>query len=387
MKRLIVWVLSISILWTSFYVRADENTPAENLSKELYAQSALLLDAENGRVLFEKNGYTQMPMASTTKIMTLIVALEYGNLDDIVTVSHYASTMPDVQLNIKEGEQYYLRDLLYSLMLESHNDSAVAIAEHIGGSVEGFAALMNEKARDIGAYCTNFVTPNGLDNEEHYTTAFDLALITRYALEKEAFIQITNTRSYSFSEVNGARSFQISNRNAFLDSYDCAIGVKTGFTGNAGYCFVGAVQKDGKTLISVVLACGWPPNKTYKWHDTKLMMDYGFENYTYQQVLTNTYQQLPKVSVLNGLNENEVGVYYTEEIGLNMAQAYESVDYIINLPAEVEAPVKKNAVIGSIDVYIGDHFYRKVNLYADRYVKRIQYSEILKEILYQYFLS
>ena len=232
---------------------------------DLYAQSAVLMDADSGRILYEKDGSAKLPMASTTKIMTLTVALESGNLDDVVEVSKLAASQPDVQLNIRTGEKYLLRDLLYSLMLESHNDVAVAVAEHIGGSVEGFADMMNQKARDIGAYNTHFVTPNGLDSDEHYTTASDLALIARYAIQNEKFIEITNTPSYSFSDIDGARSFTVNNKDAFLTQMDGAIGIKTGFTGKAGYCFVGALKRDDRTFISVVLACGWPPHKTWKW--------------------------------------------------------------------------------------------------------------------------
>ena len=228
---------------------------------KLNSLAALLMDAENNRVLYEVNGYQEMPMASTTKIMTCIIALENGNMEDVVTVSSYAAGMPDVQLNIRAGEQYYLKDLMYSLMLESHNDSAVAIAEHIGGTVEGFATMMNDKARALGCYDTNFITPNGLDAEGHYTTARDLAVISSYAIQNKEFIDITNTSSYQFKELKKGRSFIVSNKNKFLYMMDGAIGIKTGFTGKAGYCFVGALKKPDRTLISVVLGCGWPPRK------------------------------------------------------------------------------------------------------------------------------
>ena len=177
-------VLSLSLQVYAQTETAGQETPSE--LRQLYAQSVVLMDADSGRILFEKNGYEQRPMASTTKIMTLIVTLENANLDEIVTVSEYAAGMPDVQLGVRVGEQYRLEDLLYSLMLESHNDSAVAIAEHVGGSVEGFAAMMNAKARDIGCYDTYYITPNGLDAEDengvHSTTAADLARVMRYCI-------------------------------------------------------------------------------------------------------------------------------------------------------------------------------------------------------------
>lgn len=162
---------------------------------QLYARSAVLMDANNGRILFEKNGTEQLPMASTTKIMTLLITLENANPENTVTISSYASSMPEVKLHIREGEQYRLKDLCYSLMLESHNDSAVAIAEHVGGSVEAFAAMMNQKARDLGCYHTYFITPNGLDASDesgvHSTTAEDLARIMRACMKREDFLAIT----------------------------------------------------------------------------------------------------------------------------------------------------------------------------------------------------
>lgn len=177
----------------------------------LYALSAVLLDGDSGRVLYEKDGETPRANASTTKVLTCILALEKGAGEDLVTVSARAASQPDVQLNIREGEKYYLKDLLYSLMLKSHNDTAVAVAEHIGGSVEGFARMMNAKAAEIGCRDTHFVTPNGLDGEDsggsHHTTARDLALIMRYAARNREFLEITQTREYSFTDAEGKRSF------------------------------------------------------------------------------------------------------------------------------------------------------------------------------------
>ena len=258
---------------------------------QLYAQSAVLMDGDSGRVLFEKNGYEQRPMASTTKIMTLIVTLENANLDEVVTVSDYAASMPDVQLGIRAGEQFRLEDLLYSLMLESHNDSAVAVAEHVGGSVEGFAALMNAKARDIGCYDTYFITPNGLDAKDehsfHHTTAADLARIMKYCIMespvREKFLEITRTPSYTFTDCSGGTSYTCTNHNAFLKMMDGALTGKTGFTADAGYCYVGALESSGRTFIVALLACGWPNNKGYKWADTRRLMTYGMENYFYRE--------------------------------------------------------------------------------------------------------
>ena len=350
----------------------------------LHAGYALLMDASNRRVLYEKSGYEQVPMASTTKIMTLLIALENGNLEDLVTVSSYAASMPDVQLNIKKGEQYRLCDLLYSLMLESHNDSAVAIAEHIGGSVEGFAAMMNEKAKELGAYNTNFVTPNGLDAENHYTTAYDLALISSYAIENETFLQIIQTPSYSFHEQSGGKSFTVNNKDRFLTSYEGAIGIKTGFTGKAGYCFVGAVNRDDKRFVSVVLACGWPPHKTYKWKDTTNLMNYGMSQYNLKEVLAKdtAFQQIPVTDSIEGGN---VTPYAKDSVALLLRED-ETVSFDIKLPSRLQAPVKKESTVGEMTIKVNDEVYKIVPLYSREGHTKITYSYILKNVLTKYFL-
>lgn len=214
---------------------------------ELYAKSAVLMDGNSGRVLYGKNPEEIMANASTTKIMTCILALENSDLEQKVIVSDYAASMPKVHLGMQTGEEFKLQDLLYSLMLESHNDSAVAIAETVAGSVDSFAELMNEKARDIGCEHTTFLTPNGLDATKtledgttvfHSTTATDLAKIMAYCVsqspKREEFLKITGTPSYSFSDISGSRSYSCNNHNAFLSMMEGAISGKTGFTANAG---------------------------------------------------------------------------------------------------------------------------------------------------------
>ena len=276
---------------------------AEGEPEDLYARSAVLMDADTGRILFEKNGSEQMPMASTTKIMTLLVTLENADLEGTVQVSAYAASMPKVRLNLQEGETYRLKDLCYSLMLESHNDSAVAIAEHVGGSVEGFASMMNQKARDLGCYHSYFITPNGLDAEDEYgkhsITAKDLARIMRCCMQNEEFLSITRQPSWSFSSLDGSRSFTVNNKNAFLNMMEGALTGKTGFTNGAGYCYVGALEREGKRLIAVVLACGWPNNRTWKWSDTKKLMSYGIENF-HKKTVGEEKLELEPVRILDG---------------------------------------------------------------------------------------
>lgn len=259
---------------------------------ELYALSAVLMDADSGRILFGKNEEEVRPMASTTKIMTCILTLEHMEEGQTAKASKLAAGQPKVHLGMREGESFYIRDLLYSLMLESHNDSAVMIAEAIGGSVEDFAAMMNDKAKEIGCENTHFVTPNGLDGEDaagiHATTAADLARIMRYCISESPksgeFLKITGTRSYTFADADGEGNFSCTNHNAFLDMMDGAFSGKTGFTAEAGYCYVGALKQDERTFIVALLACGWPGNKSYKWKDTRKLMEYALANYEYRDV-------------------------------------------------------------------------------------------------------
>lgn len=379
---------ALNIYHITPYDRID--TVAGNVSSTdtklagLYAKYAVLMDATNRRVLFEKEADKEVPMASTTKIMTLLVVLENAYLDDVVTVSDYAATMPDVQLNMKAGEQYRLNDLLYSLMLESHNDTAVAIAEHVGGSVEEFAVMMNEKAKEIGAYHTNFVTPNGLDADGHYTTAQDLALIASYAIENESFLKIVQTQTYTFHEQTTGKSITVNNKDKFLSLYEGAIGIKTGFTGDAGYCFVGAVNRDGKKLVSVVLACGWPPNKGYKWKDTTTLMNYGVKEYDLKEIVTQgtSFQQ---ISVTDSIEGGSITPYVDESVAL-LLRKDETVDFDIKLPKVLAAPIKKNDTVGEITIYINDEKYKVLPLYSKEEKSKITYEYIFRKICRQYFL-
>ena len=361
-KKMIVCSLVICLLFSgigNILVRAEENVEAP---EQLYARSAVLMDADSGRVLFGKEEQEKRPMASTTKIMTCILALENQEEGQVVTASAYAAGRPKVKLGVKEQEQFYLRDLLYSLMLESHNDSAVVIAEGISGTVEEFAKLMNQKAGELGCQDTHFVTPNGLDDSDeggiHATTARDLATIMRYCIKqspcREEFLEITRTKNYQFSDVDGGRSFSCVNHNAFLDMMDGALTGKTGFTSDAGYCYVGALERDGRTFIVALLACGWPNNKSYKWTDTRKLMEYGIANYQYRDVWEDVV--LPDVEVKNGVEEESpyetelhmpVCVEGKEEIPL-LLRADEGVEIKTEVKDSLTAPVGKGDVVGSI---------------------------------------
>ncbi|MBO5484822.1 MAG: D-alanyl-D-alanine carboxypeptidase [Lachnospiraceae bacterium] len=351
----------------------------------LYAKAYCVMDADSGRILCSKNAEKQMPMASTTKIMTCILALEQGNLSDTVSVSSYAASMPDVQLNIREGESYLLEDLLYSLMLESHNDTAVAIAEHLGGSVEGFAELMNQKAQDLGCTNTHFVTPNGLDHEEHYTTAAELCLIASYAIQNEDFLKIIGTSSYSFKEQTGKRSFTVNNHDAFLGQYSGAIGIKTGFTGNAGYCFCGAARRDGRTLVSSVLACGWPPNKSYKWADTKKLMDFGFEGYETVSIPINQSEIIQ--SVTDG-QQGTLSVKRNKEASPSLLlTSSDRITIHQELPEKINAPVRAGDIVGYEKYAVNGTTFLEIPLTAEKNIKKIDYKYWIHQLSKLFLVS
>lgn len=371
-KKIICLFIAICIMLQPTII----NINAEPEELNLNALSAVLIDAENGRILYAKDPHEKKAMASTTKIMTCIIALEYGNLDDTVTFSAYAASMPRVRMDGKEGEQYKLKDLLYSLMLESHNDTAVAIAEHISGSVEAFAALMNEKASQLGMNNTNFVTPNGLDADGHYSTAYDMALVGAYAINNERFIEITNTASHSFSELNGKRNVTVSNKDAFLTMMDGAIGIKTGFTGQAGYCFVGALDNGEHRLVSTVLGSGWPPNKSFKWRDTQSLIKYGIENYSEKKIFEgiDTFETIP---VEDG-KESGVETYVEGEYSLLLAE-YENVACEANIRKVMYAPVKEGQNVGSLNIMIDGEKIVSFPICAKENVEKIDFLYCLKK--------
>lgn len=348
-------------------IPAKNNKTVQEISSpapdNLYSMSAVLMDGDSGRVLFDKDGDVPRPNASTTKVLTCIVALESAPGDDYVQISANAAAQPDVQLDLKEGEQYYLEDLLYSLMLKSHNDTAVAIAEHCGGSVEKFARMLNRKAEQIGCTDTYFITPNGLDAKDqvgvHHTTARDLALIMRYAIKNKTFLHIAQTRDYTFSDISGKRTFSLHNSNALLDMMDGVLAGKTGYTAQAGYCYVCAWEKDDRIFIVSILGCGWPGHKGYKWSDTKALLKYGSDNFFYQ-----TYWQEPKtekILVEDGVENNSDKKAYLRgkctisESDKNkkvLIKKDEKVQMKVELPKTVKAPVRKGEKLGKISYYL-----------------------------------
>lgn len=302
------------------------------------AGAAIIMDTKSGRILYEKNAYTRRSIASTTKIMTAIVAIENGKDDEDVLVSKRAARISGSTVNLKEGKTYKLGDLLYAMLLRSGNDAAIAIAEHVGGSVEAFAEMMNRKAAEIGANNTNFVTPHGLDNPQHFSTAYDLALITQYALKNPKFCSIVSCKTSTF---NGN---PINNTNEMLSLYPGADGVKTGYTGQAGRCLVTSVTKDGSRYISVVLNCA---SRTQRALASKKILDYAFFYYKNHEYLKSG-EKISEIKVHKGLKGN-TELYAEQDVALPLkSDEIERVKTVYQIPKTIEAPVTSDMKVGTI---------------------------------------
>lgn len=382
-------ILPVSI---SAFGKEDQITP-----NKLYSKSAALIDAHTQTLLYGKNENEPLAMASTTKIMTCIIALEYGDINKYAKVSKKAQSQPKVHLGMKEGEEYLIKDLLYSLMLESHNDSAVCIAEAIGLDVDGFAKLMNEKADELGLKNTYFITSNGLDEADekgfHHTTAIELAKIMRYCIyespKKTDFIKISQTTNYSFKDKSGKRSFNCTGHNLLLGMMDGVVSGKTGYTSKAGYCYVGAVEKNNKVYIVALLACGWPNNKNYKWSDAKALLNYGINNYYYIDVLElNPPIRIDKRKRVLFKNKNVEPKYCDMILKKDIAHNR----YIIvsdksklkvkySIKDDVYAPVKKSEEVGYLCYYIDDKIVRKDYLMINNDIAEPGYRFYVRKIL------
>lgn len=383
MKKILACIV-ISMIFFLTVIFADdvnEEAPAssifDDVSVEVFnedlpdinARSAIVIDFESGRVLYEKNAYQERPMASTTKIMTAIVALENGNLDDIVTVSRNAASIWGSKINLTAGEQLTLSELIYGLLMCSGNDAAIAIAEHIAGSVESFLIMMNNKALDIGALNTNFTSPHGLDGTGHYSTAYDMAIITRYALENPVFNEIVKTRAIQM----GKRSMV--NTNEMLSSYEGADGVKTGYTGKAGRCLVTSATRDGRRFISVVLFCD---SRNQRALSSKKILDYAFENYyPYDLIKSGYYGEIP---VYKGY-ERTVPLLINKSATMPLTEfEAENLYTKISLPDMVKAPVEKGENIGTISVYLNDEIICESMIIAERSIKEKRMLEYMLDV-------
>lgn len=297
-QRAFIVALLILIAWGCAAPARAAGPPGPDLS----AAGAILVDLDTGQVLYEKNADTQFYPASTTKIMTALVALERGKLDDVITCGESVRNVDGSSIYLEVGERETLNDLLYAMMLRSANDAAVAIAEHYGGTVDKFVELMNAKAAELGAKNTHFVTPNGLHDPGHVTTPRDLAIIARAAMQNPVFTQIVNTREHDMPWPAKNSIRQLYNINDLLYSFDGAIGIKTGYTSQAQHTLVGAAERGGLRLLSVTMRS----DLAHRYADTRALLAWGFDHFKPQVVverganvgsLTVRTQRIPLVTV------------------------------------------------------------------------------------------
>lgn len=338
MKRLFSILLAVV-----FALSCSGMTYAVDISAAAYA----LVDGESGRILLSENGEEQLPMASTTKIMTALVAIENGNLEDVVTIPQEAQGVEGSSIYLEAGETLTLRELLLGLMLHSGNDAAVAIAIHIGGSVENFCKLMNAKARELGANSTNFVNPNGLPNEEHYTTAEDLAVIAAAAMRNEQFKEIVGTMDATIPNDAQPWDRALTNKNKLLYQYQGANGVKTGYTKAAGRCLVGGALVEELQLITVVLNCYDMYNESAE------LLDYGYEYYD-RVCVVDAREPIKKIAVSDS-EIVEIDACVPESIYLTLNEKEKSrIRIEEDIPDTLQAPIAAGTVLGTVKVWLGE---------------------------------
>ena len=311
--------------------------PAQALS--LSAQSAVLIDARDGRILYEKDADTPRPMASTTKIMTALVALESMDVNEIIKIPDEAIGVEGSSIYLQKGEKMTLLELLYALLLQSANDAAVAIAVGVSGSVEAFAQSMNEKALELGLTSTHFENPNGLDADGHVTTARELAILTAYALRNPIFAEIVSTHKRKISGPDGGVRVVV-NHNKLLNMYDGCVGVKTGFTKKSGRCLVSAACRESLTLIAVTLSA---PDD---WRDHTALLNYGYENYLCE-ILCDEGGFIETLPVVGGAQDSLLCVN-CDFVAATLPKNHGEISIKVELPHMVYAPVKAGDVVGHV---------------------------------------
>ncbi len=357
-KNIFILIFTV-VLFISSYSYGQKPT--------ISAQSAILMDKESGRILIEYNPYIKLPMASTTKIMTALIALEKGNINDKVEIKQHSIGVEGSSIYLYEGEIISLEDLLYGLMLRSGNDAAVAIADYIGGSIEQFVSMMNQKSKIIGANNTNFVNPHGLHDDNHYTTAYDLALITREAMNIEKFAEIVKSKTW---KAHREKNNLFYNKNNTLWEYEGGDGVKTGYTIRAGRCLVSSATRSGHTLIAIVL------NDRNWFEDCYTLLDYGFKHFK-NYVIFDKGQCLKEISVVNGKKDfvpviiKDLFTYPLKEEELDKVKIY------IDLPDEIIAPIEKEQIIGKAKVYLDGVLIHEEDIVSKENIAKLSFFESL----------
>ncbi|SKC64735.1 D-alanyl-D-alanine carboxypeptidase family protein [Maledivibacter halophilus] len=391
MKRLFVILFIVTVLISSSF-SSFAITPAETI--DISAESGILIDFESGDILFEKNPHKQMYPASTTKIMTAILTLENTNLDDKVVIDKEAPFIGGSRIYVKEGEVFTVEQLLNALLIESANDAAVALAKHISGSTEEFARLMNKRAKELGALNTHFTNPNGLPDEKHVTTAYDLAMISKYAMTIPKFKEIVKTVRYEIpanEKTPEIRYFRTTNRllwgvgpsnrieynGKWVNiKYDIVDGIKTGYTDAAQQCLVSTAAKDNRRVISVVLKA----IRTNVYVDSRKLIDYGLDNFKIIN-LVNSGTSLKTIEIENGI-EKDLSLLAQDNITKTVPNNYNetNISSKIELDPEIKAPINKGEVLGKVSFSLDGAIIGETNLIANKSIEEKQIYKIIRNI-------
>lgn len=352
------------------------------------ARHAVVFDRSSKHVIFGKEENEKCKMASTTKIMTAIIVIENANLEDVVKVSSKAARTGGSRLGLSANDTITVENLLYGLMMKSGNDAAVALAEHVSGSVESFSFMMNSKAKDLGLCSTNFVTPHGLDNDDHYTTAFELAFLADYALKNEVFSKIVKTKTYTIY-LNG-HTKTLNNTNELLGNLDGIYGVKTGFTNGANRCLVTSCKRGNLDIICVVLGCDTKKDRTT---DSVKLINYTFKNFSLVNIKDvlikdfNDWVLTHKDSFTINKGVTHSLYLYLDESDFDFSHAavnnseLKSISTNVTFDAYFEAPVYKGTKIGEISLYVGDTNYLSIDILSKNTIYKKNFSYYIFNIL------
>lgn len=340
---------------------------------KISSPAAIVIDTLNGRVLYEKNGYEKRNIASLTKILTAIVTVENVKLDEVVTIKTSSSNIGGSTVGMRKGDEITVKALMYGMLMCSGNDCAYALAEYVGGDIQTFADLMMEKAKEIGAKSSSFKNPHGLDVEGHYSTAYDMALITRYALNNQVINEIVGTSSITIQFGKSVKTF--SNTNRLLRTYSCADGVKTGFTNGANRCLIASATKDELRVIAVVLGS---ETTDIRFNDAKTLLEYALDNYSVKDISKNMnwYINLP---IYKG-KEEKYERYITREMKAVLTdEEYEKIYVKQTLLPVIYAPISKGYVLGQIEMYIDNEKIYSEDIILEKNIEKKEPFDYFKE--------
>ncbi len=369
MKRIICLITVISLCFGSIMVFSKD-------LKDIESKSAILVEQSSGTVLFEKNADQKCAIASVTKVMTALLLMEEidkGNIkyDDLITTSENAESMGGSQVYLEVGEQMSVDDMLKGLMIASGNDVAVAIGEHISGDLDSFIKLMNKRAKELGMNNTNFVNPNGLPDDNHYSTARDVAVMSRVLLENHPDI-----KKYTTIWMDSLRGgeFQLANTNKLIATYKYATGLKTGFTTEAGHCLSASAEKDKMALVSVILG---GPSSELRFSEARLMLDYGFDNFTVKEKIKKD-DLICSVDIIKGKKDSVNGVAKNDYVIMDNKQVKGEITKEIEIIPGIKAPVKKGQKLGVLKIKKGDSVMYELEVVAEEDVKHRNIFDVIK---------